>query len=790
MTATPSPRWARALGAAAAGLGVTASLLFATPPAAALPAPVPSAPAPASSAPSAPAPASAGEDCRPDGLHQTPGLDVPYCDVYDVEGRELLPNGLDRRVIGYFTSWRNGANGQPAYLADDIPWDKISHINYAFGHVDENDRLSVGPDTPDNPATGMTWDQPGLEPDPEFGYDGHFNLLNKFKKENPGVKTLVAVGGWAETGGFFGPDGERVDSGGFYSTTTTETGVNHAGIETFADSAVEFVREYGFDGLDIDYEYATSMQGAGSPDDYWISDARRDLLWEGYEELMRVLREKLDEASAQDGTYYQLTVAAPSSGWLLRGQEVHQIVQYLDFVNMMSYDLHGTWNHFVGHNAALYDSGQDPELSDVYGAFDGIGYLNADWAHHYFRGAMQAGRINLGVPFYTRGWQDVQGGENGLWGTAALPDQNQCQPGTGINVPCGHGAEGIDNLWYDSDPVTGDAIGAGVNPIWHVLNLENGVVGDYAADYGVTDGLEGTYTRHWDDVTKNEWWWNADTRTFLSGDADQAIGAKADYVADTGLGGVMIWEMAGDYSYDSTKGQYEMGDTLVTSLHQTLSNAGPYGAVKAETAAPAEVLDVDVDFHGFSLGDNNYPITPDVTVTNNSAGEIPGGSTITFDYGTSAPANMSDQSGMGLTHVQTGHSRGDNIGGLDGDFHRVELTVPGWQSIPAGGSLDFTLSYQLPISQPSNFRVTVGSNEYAITYDHPREGTLVDAPAGGDDGGGEPPADCTAPAWTAGTYTKGDTVTHNGTAYRARWWTQGEPGTTGEWGAWEVLGTC
>lgn len=160
MTATPSPRWARALSAAAAGLGVTASLLFATPPAAAVPAPAPSAPAPAPSAPSAPAPASAGEDCRPDGLHQTPGLDVPYCDVYDAEGRELLPNGLDRRVIGYFTSWRNGANGQPAYLADDIPWDKISHINYAFGHVDENDRLSVGPDTPDNPATGMTWDHP------------------------------------------------------------------------------------------------------------------------------------------------------------------------------------------------------------------------------------------------------------------------------------------------------------------------------------------------------------------------------------------------------------------------------------------------------------------------------------------------------------------------------------------------------------------------------------------------------------------------------------------------------
>lgn len=780
MTVNPSGRWTRALSAAA-GLGTVASLLFAAPAAATPLEPVQSPPAPAASSDHA--------DCRPDGLYPTPGLDVPYCDVYDSDGREILPNGLDRRVIGYFTSWRNGSNDQPSYLVDDIPWDKISHINYAFGHVNEDNELSVGPDSPDNPATGMTWDRPGLEPDPEFGYDGHFNLLNKFKKDNPGVKTLVAVGGWAETGGFFGPDGDRVASGGFYSMTTTGNGVNHAGIETFADSAVEFVREYGFDGLDIDYEYATSMQGAGSPDDYWISDARRGLLWEGYEELMRVLRVKLDEAAAEDGTYYQLTVAAPSSGWLLRGQEVHQIVQYLDFVNMMTYDLHGTWNHFVGHNGALFDSGQDPELRDVYNAFDGIGYLNADWAHHYFRGAMQAGRINLGVPFYTRGWQDVQGGENGLWGTSALPDQTRCQPGTGINDPCGHGAGGIDNLWFDSDPMTGEAIEAGVNPIWHVLNLEDGVVGDYVGDYGVDTELVGSYERHWDDVTKNEWWWNPQTRTFLSGDADQTIGAKADYVADTGLGGVMIWEMAGDYAYDADSGQYFMGDTLITSLHQTLSNAGPYGATKAQTPAPAEILDVDVEFGGFALGDNNYPITPDVTITNNSAADIPGGAKITFDYGTSAPGSMGDQSGMGLTHVHRGHTRDNNIGGLDGDFHRVELTVPGWQSIPAGGSLDFTISYQLPISQPSNFRVEVDGTEYALTYDHPREGELVGGPGNGEPG---EPGECTSPAWSSeSTYTGGDRVSHGGGEYRARWWTRGEePGTTGEWGVWEHLGSC
>ncbi|MFI2362008.1 glycoside hydrolase family 19 protein [Promicromonospora sp. NPDC019610] len=53
-------------------------------------------------------------------------------------------------------------------------------------------------------------------------------------------------------------------------------------------------------------------------------------------------------------------------------------------------------------------------------------------------------------------------------------------------------------------------------------------------------------------------------------------------------------------------------------------------------------------------------------------------------------------------------------------------------------------------------------------------------------------ADCSAPAWSAGAvYVGGNLVTHAGASWRAKWWTQGEtPGTTGEWGVWERVGTC
>ncbi len=151
------------------------------------------------------------ESCRPDGLYKTAGVDVPYCSVYDTEGREKMGADHQRRVIGYFTGWRTGKNGQPSYLVNNIPWDKITHINYAFAHVGSDNKISVGADGPTNEATGMTWPGvAGAEMDPSLPYKGHFNLLTKYKKQHPDVKTLISVGGWAETGGYFGADGKRV----------------------------------------------------------------------------------------------------------------------------------------------------------------------------------------------------------------------------------------------------------------------------------------------------------------------------------------------------------------------------------------------------------------------------------------------------------------------------------------------------------------------------------------------------------------------------------------------------
>ncbi|WP_406829058.1 glycosyl hydrolase family 18 protein [Microbulbifer sp. ARAS458-1] len=748
--------------------------------------------------------------CRPDGLYTTPGTAPNYCAIYDADGREDMGADHPRRIIGYFTSWRNGANGQPSYLVKDIPWGKITHINYAFAHVGSDYSVSVGNTSdPGNPATGMEWNGvPGAETDPDYPYKGHFNQLSKFKDQYPDVKTLVSVGGWAETGGHFNENGDRVADGGFYTMTTNADGsINHQGIEAFANSSVDFIRQYGFDGVDIDYEYPTSMNDAGNPLDFGISNPMRGALMESYVELMRVLREKLDEAGEQDGTHYMLTIASPSSGYLLRGMETMQITQYLDYVNIMTYDLHGAWNEYVGHNSALFDNGNDPELAaaSVYSTsqYGGIGYLNIDWAVKYFRGSMPAGRINIGIPYYTRGWQGVSGGTNGLGGSAPLPAQSECPEGTGGASDCGNGAVGIDNMWHDKNSI-GEEMGAGSNPMWHAKNLENGILGSYLTDYGLNpandpeDALVGTYERNYDSVSEAPWLWNAQKSVFISTEDEESMDAKVQYVIDEGVGGIMFWELAGDYDWDASKGEYFMGDTLTTLAYDKFANASEYRHLRTDRVVPDEALDIGIEITDFKLGDQNYPLNPKLFITNNTGGVLPGGTVFEFDMPTSTSNIITDQSGAGLEVIEDGaNAGGGNVGGLENEFHRVRFSLPEWQDLADGESWDMTLNYYLPVSGPQAYTATVNGTTYALAFEYPDLPIAELGSGGGSSGGssgggsGESCSDAgvdtsglvTYPEWPRGNHAaSGDQIIHNNSVFEAKWWTQSEPGTAdGSW---------
>ncbi|MGY4013418.1 glycosyl hydrolase family 18 protein [Aeromonas molluscorum] len=720
------------------------------------------------------------------------------CDVrqiYRADGSECMGDDHGRRVIGYFTSWRTGKNGLPSYLVNDIPWDKITHINYAFAAVDEQTHLIKVDDS----ATKMTWEGvPGAEMDPEFAYQGHFNLLSKYKKQYPDVKTLISVGGWADTRGFYA------------ATTKGDCSVNTAGINALANSAVSFIRQYGFDGVDIDYEYPTSMKDAGNPNDFPLSNLCRGKLFANYEVLMKTLRERLDSAGTEDARKYMLTIASPASAYLLRGMENFQVTPYLDYVNLMTYDFHGAWNNFVAHNAALFDNKADPELAQwgVYNQaqFGAIGYLNAAWAAHYFRGAMAAGKINVGVPYYTRGWQGVTGGTHGLNGKAALPSQSDCQPGTGgSTIPCGNGAVGIDNIWHDLDK-NGNEIGGGAVPMWHAKNLEHAAslgitsMPSYGAAWGLdannpADVIQGQYVRYYDDKAHAPWLWNEEKKVFLSTEDEESMGHKLDYIINRGLGGVMFWEMAGDYDFDPAKNEYVMGSTLTSLAYDKFATASKANLQQNDLPAPAAQLDIAVSLSGFKEGDSNYPINPTLKLTNKSTQTIPGGTRIEFLMPTSTSDTITDQSGMGLTVVESGgNQNSDGIAG-EKDFHKVALTLPSWKAWAPGTDVEVAMTYYLPAAGvPSGMRLVSGSQTIGLKSDFPALSEAV-LGGGGDPGTGgttcssqsvTPAAYPAYPSWPQGDHANAnDRMTNGSAVWQANWWTSSEP-KAGD-GSWKLV---
>ncbi len=145
------------------------------------------------------------------------------------------------------------------------------------------------------------------------------------KKNKKGRKVLLALGGWNDS------------AGDKYSRLVSSSDTRAA----FIKHAVEFLKKYNFDGLDLDWEYPKCWQVAcdKGPD----SDKANFALW----------IKELKEAFQPHGLLLTAAVS-PSKNVVDNGYDVAATNEYLDYVSIMTYDYHGQWDKKTGHVAPMY----------------------------------------------------------------------------------------------------------------------------------------------------------------------------------------------------------------------------------------------------------------------------------------------------------------------------------------------------------------------------------------------------------------------------------------------------
>lgn len=339
-----------------------------------------------------------------------------------------------KRVVGYYPAWAGN------YTPSDVPYNKLTHLQYAFLEPRSDGTVVVGDSS-----------------------DG--SLLEELQThDDENTVFILSI------------------SSGWYSGRFSDAASTAERRKRFATTAVDILQRYDFDGLDLDWEFPDGTIRSEDPHNFTL-----------------LLEECRNELDSRVGSWTSLSMAGSANPTIVdQAYEVGTISNYLDYINVMTYDYNGGWSNDTNFNAPLYYAPDDPDDNRTFTVSYGMEYWDST--------SVATEKLLVGTPFYGRSFSGVPSTNDGLYNS------------------------------FDSE----------TSETYHNIreNIEP----------------QSDYEYHWHPDAEVPWLYSSTEKTFISYDDADSISNKAAYAKETGLGGVMCWELSQDPS-----------NTLIDEIHRTLN---------------------------------------------------------------------------------------------------------------------------------------------------------------------------------------------------------------------------
>jgi chitinase len=220
-------------------------------------------------------------------------------------------------VAAYYRSWTN----LPA--PDKLEFNNLTHIIQAFAFPDTVGSIHYLAGVPNQ------------------------NLIQAVHLANK--KILLSFGGQANSDGF--------------GVMTSDSVYRR----NFINNVVNILSGNNYDGIDIDWEYPSNLQG------------------KQLTVLVTELRQKFDSLNSS----WLITLAVPPTSFYGQNYQYENMINYVNWFSIMTYGYHGSFSSHSGPNDPLY---QSPLDNDGAVSFS-VGYM-------YFTRKVPQNKLLLGIPFF------------------------------------------------------------------------------------------------------------------------------------------------------------------------------------------------------------------------------------------------------------------------------------------------------------------------------------------------------------------------------------------------------